>query len=145
MEADPLEVEVFLDDIKKGVGPLTAAYAVNWTQAKLNRLMRDSEFRELFDAAKEMRLESVEETFFRVANKGNVRAMETILFCHGQHHGWRPPTQRVEVNRTTKTESTIVVATVEAAKQLLAQADPAALQPGGALDIIDAEVVDDDG
>jgi hypothetical protein len=37
------------------------------------------------------------------------------------------------------------VATVEAAKQLLAQADPAALQPGGALDIIDAEVVDDDG
>jgi hypothetical protein len=66
--------------------------------------------------------------------------METILFCHAAHRGWRPPASRVDISHTSKIEVSLVSAAVEAARQLIATADPRALQPGGALDtIIDAD------
>lgn len=138
------EHEQFFQYIRDGAGKLNAALAVGWTPRQLNALLRDREFRELYDLALEESIESLEEVAYKLAKAGNTECLKLYLFCKAADRGWRPPTQRVAVDKNVKHEITVVASTVEAAKALLSQAEPAALQPGSPLDaIVDAEVVDD--
>lgn len=138
--------ERFLEYIRGGVQPLNAAFAVDWTPSELKRRMRDSGFMQLVEVAKERRIETIEERVFQLAMRKNPSrwAVELALFCQASDRGWRPPAQRIDVSRTSKVEVSLVQSVTEAARQLMMTADPAALQPGGVLDVIDAEVVEDD-
>lgn len=94
-QADPADVLEFLSYIKGGAGHMTAAYAVDWTPAKLRRLMADPEFVAAINEAETMLIESIEEKAAKLALNGNTRMIELILFCKARDRGWQPPTQRV--------------------------------------------------
>jgi hypothetical protein len=139
-------VERFLTFIQGGVGLLNAGLAVDWSPAETRRRMKDPDFRELVETARERRTETIEQRVYELAmqDKPSRWAVELALFCQASERGWRPPTQRVEVNRNVRVDLTQVAATVQAAKELMMAADPAALQPGGALDAIDTTATDAD-
>jgi hypothetical protein len=138
--------EQFLAYVQGGVGELNAAFAVDWTPAELRRRKRDSGFQQLIEIARERRVETIEQRVYELASRKNPArwAVELALFCQAADRGWRPPAQRIDVSRTSKVEVSLVQSTVAAARELMMTADPAALQPGGALDIVDAEVIDGD-
>lgn len=145
--AEFTEVERFLEYIRFGYGPLNAGIAVGWTPADTRRRMKDTEFVSLVSTAREQRTETIEQRVYELAQKSNPSrwAVEMALFCQASDRGWRPPTQRLDVNRNTKVEHTVVLSTVEAVRQLVAANDIAALQPGmGTLDddIVEGEIVD---
>jgi hypothetical protein len=154
--APPLEIERFLDlirvhtevneDGETSIQPpmmeMTAAFAVGWTPRKLRALKKDPEFLQLIDEAKTLLIESVESMAYRNALRGNQRAIELVLFCHGQDRGWRPPAQRHEVLTEGKVEVSVIASVKEAVKATLATADIGELQRAR---IVDAEIVDDEG
>lgn len=137
--------ERFLEYRRLGIGRNNAAVAVGWSHAEMRKMLNDAGFAELEQIMLERRVESVEQRVWELASKENPSrwAVELALFCQAADRGWRPPAQRIDVSKTTKTEITLVHTAVAATLQVLESADPAALQPGGALDVIDAEVVED--
>jgi hypothetical protein len=137
--APPDEVWVFLELVREGAGEINAAYSVNWTGAKLKRLMKDPDFIEMITEAKGRRIEQIEEVAYKMAMRGNVRCIELTLFCQAADRGWKPPAQRHEVNQTGRIDVDIVMSVQEAARQMLQQGTLGQLSAP----IIDAEVVDD--
>lgn len=138
-----MRIETFLGRIYDGCGRMSAAVEVGWSPAELRSLMRDPEFADLVVAAEERRLESIEEVAFTMAREKNTKMVSFILERQGQHRGWGP-VQRIDVNRNVKVDITAKLSAVEALREVMRSgADIAALQPGGGLDVIDAEVVDD--
>jgi hypothetical protein len=108
----------FLTLVKSGAGPLTAAYALNWTPAKLKKLMSDPSFKEAYHHTLEMQVEGIEEVAYRLASRGNTRMIELILFNRAPER-WSPPTQRVKVESTKKVEVEIRDTAVDAARELI--------------------------
>ncbi len=133
--APPDEVLEFLELVRGGSGEVNAAYSVNWSPAKLRKMMRDGDFAELVQESKLRLVESLEETVVKRAMAGNVRCLELYLFTQAAERGWRPPTQRVDVRKeiTAKVE---VVAAVKAGllQALKEEGGVEALQQGGRLD-----------
>lgn len=140
------EAERFLEYRRMGVGRLNAAVAVGWTPAQLREKMRDDGFAEMESVMLERRVESVEQRVWELATapKPSRWAVELALFCQASERGWRPPAQRIDVSKTTKVEHNVVVTAVAAVKELMANADIAQLQPGGALDVIEVKPHEDD-
>lgn len=155
--ADPLEVEEFLSLLRISsvtddegnqhwqtpMGEMTAAMAVGWTPRKLKALKRDPEFVQLMTEAKELVLEAVESVEIRNALRGNQRAIEMYLFCHGQHRGWKPPTQRHEHKSEGRIEVNVVASIKEAVKAHALNGDIPVAQLQLAPPI-DAEIVEPD-
>jgi hypothetical protein len=140
---DPQEQQDFFEYLQAGVGAMNAAVAVGWTPRQLRRMLSDDEFSEMVDAVRERRIEGYEHALHEKAMAGNMVALQMVLYCQASDRGWRPPATRVALNRTTKVEVSLTTSVVEAARQVMATSDVAALQPGGALDdIVDAEIVD---
>ncbi len=134
-------VTEFLAYLEAGQGPLTAAYAVDWTPNQLKARMADDEFAELVSYTQGRLTESIEEVVVDRAKAGNRWAVEMYLFNRAPDR-WSPPRQKVDVNRSSNVRVSLVASSVEAVRQLIAS-DPAALQPGGALDdIVEGEIVD---
>lgn len=133
---------MFLEALSCGRGQLKSALSVGWSPHKLRTLMKNPEFIELMDEARVMSIETIEERVYDLADRGNLAAATLVLYCQAADRGWRPPAQRVAVS----TQSTVKIELVEGAKaavmEQLRAGDIKALQPGGALDIEDAEVVD---
>lgn len=132
----------FLERIAGGGGPLNSALAVGWSPKQLRDMLKSADFREMLEDARERSIETVEEGVQKLARKGNLGAQQLILFCLGAHRGWRPPTQRVAVNSQTTVKIENVEGVKAAVLEALRSGEVKALQPGGALDIEDAEVVD---
>lgn len=131
----------FLEFIAKGQQPLHAAFAVGWTPKRMRTEMADPDFATLVADAANLVDESVVHAVLRQAQAGNMTAA-TFWLLNRQPNKWRD-VKRVEVTQTHRLDDSQVTAIASAAKQLLAEVGPQALQPGGALDVLDAEVVDD--
>jgi hypothetical protein len=137
---DSQELKRFLERVNSGVGELNAAIEVGWTPAELRKYQKDAEFRELVQVCMDQRLERVESKAFELAERGQMRAIELVLFCKGAHRGWHPPTQKVSVERTETVKVEMVHSIKAAALQVLqTEGAIAALQSGA----IEASVVDD--
>lgn len=132
----------FLEHIANGQQPLHAAFAVGWTPATLRKEMNDQNFADLVADATHLVDETVVGALLRQAKAGNMTAIQFWLL-NRQPTKWRD-VKRVEVQQTTSMEIGVVHSITEAARRLLEEHGPQALQPGGALDIMDAEVVDGD-
>lgn len=141
--AHPVDVLEFLESLADGVGQLNAALAVGWSPKKLRDLMRDQSFLDMMEESRIRKLESVEEVVYRLAQRGNLAAATLILYSHAADRGWRPPAQRVAVSSQTTVKVEIVEGAKAAVLEQLRTGSIKSLQPGGALDIVEAEVVED--
>jgi hypothetical protein len=141
-EREAVQHQQFFDLLRTGVRPIHAAVEVGWSPAKLRQLMKDRDFTELMHIAEEMLDETVEESLYHTALKGNFRAQQMWLL-NRQGKRWRD-VRHIEVNSTERLEVGVVLGVKQAAAELLRSQGVSAFQPGGELDIVDAEVVDDD-
>jgi hypothetical protein len=139
----------FLHWVSKGRGPLNAALAVGWSPRFLTDQMKVQDFVELYDEARLRLIESVEEQAYAAALRGNITAIQLVLYCQANDKGWRPPTQRLSVTQQSQVRVELVEATKAAAVELMRSHGVEALQIGGPLDdlddeeIVDAELVDE--
>lgn len=141
LQWDPTKIEDFIEYVANGVGPLTAALAVDWTPKMLADFMGDESFRELVLWAEERKIETIEEVCFEKAKKGNTTLIQFYLLSKGAHRGWRPPTQRVAVNTQSEVRIEVVEAQREALLQIMRDQGIAALQP--TQDVIEVGEADD--
>lgn len=71
----------FLRYTSMGKGINTAALLVRWTPAKAQRLLRnDDGFMDLYQMAREVLIEDIEEVLVAKARGGHMRALEMVLF-----------------------------------------------------------------
>lgn len=131
----------FFELIADGAGPLNAALAVGWTPRKLRELSKNPEFAEMMLECQERCIESIEQKARELARKGNMTAIQLVLFCQAPERGWRPPTQRVAVSQNIQVKHEVVEAAKAAVLHAIDQRGVKALQPGGLDDIEEADVV----
>jgi hypothetical protein len=130
----------FLEKLAMGVGPYNAGIGLGWTPYKVDQLLRDDDFLALMHYVEMRKDETVETALYRAAAAGNMQAMQMWL------HARRPerwlPTRKLQIESHEQINVNVVMSVREAAKALLADHGPAALQQGGALDrIIDIDEV----
>ena len=126
-DKDTWELEMFLEEVRNGTGPLNAAIAVGWSPAKLRRLQKDEEFVELLDICKERRLEGYEKTLHDLADKGHFRALQMVLF-NERSDKWKD-VRHIEVERHDTLDVGVVVSVKQSALELLREQGVSALQP----------------
>lgn len=126
---DPTEVEEFLTLVKDGVGKLSAAVTVGWSPAELNQFLDNSDNEALVKASLEMRMEEVEQTVWRLAKKGNISAIQMVLYNFGTDRGWRPPQQQVRIDQKVEVTSADIEGVRAAVLETLRNEGAAALQP----------------
>lgn len=136
----PDEVMEFLEYVKGGVGPDTAAYACDWTPGQLKRLMADHDFQAAYRHTLNMQIETVEEVVYKLAMRGNTRMIELYLYNRSADR-WSPPTQKVKIDKTTHHSVELVGSAVEAVRQAISEQGAIAAIHAGALE---ARVHDDD-
>lgn len=136
-DKDIREIDAFLEDVRCGTGPTNAAIAVGWSPAKLRRLQNDPEFVELLNVARERRLESYEKTLHDLAEAGHFRALQMVLY-NLRGETWKD-VRHIQVTSNSQLDVGVVVSVKQSVAELIRENGVAALQPGGALDVVDAE------
>jgi hypothetical protein len=131
------ELDRFLEDVRCGTGPLNAAIAVGWSPAKLRSMQKDPEFVELLGIAKERRLEGYEKTLHDLADAGHFKALQMVLF-NERSERWKD-VRHIQMTASTQLDVGVVVSVKQSVAELLRENGVAALQSGGALDVIDVE------
>lgn len=141
-QIDLIERKEFLDKLVEGQRPLHAGLALGWSPAKINRVCAEPDMAEMIRVVDDYNDESVEMALLRTARAGNFSAQQFWLM-NRRPRLWQD-VRKVQVTKS-ETVSVEVVHSVKAATlELLREQGVAALQPGGGLDIVDAEVVSDD-
>ena len=135
---------VFLEAIRNGSGPINAGLSIGWTPEKTRKIMRDPDMVAAVADIREALTETLEERVIQLADRGNARMLELWLFCHAADRGWRPPTQRVQIGGGTTVRVEVVEAARQSALAIMEKHGVKALQPGGALDAGDDDIVDAD-
>jgi hypothetical protein len=140
MEALELtEKRMFLEKLQAGYGAHRAGQAIGWSPQHTDKVMREPDMVQLMDIINNMLDEDVERGIYIAARSGNVTAgMFWVL--NRQPEKWRD-TKKIVIERSDKVSVEIVHSVKQSALELLRAAGVQALQPGGALDIVDAEVV----
>lgn len=130
---NPVECQEFLGYLQLGFGPRRAGEAVGWSHLQIMAALDDEEFSELIAWSRQLIYEDIETVLLEKAKGGNQRAIEMVLY-NKKPDEWRPPTQRVKVDRLDAPDQRIVISVRHQIDELLASHGAAALQPGGALD-----------
>ncbi len=138
---DIVERDLFVELVADGTPEMLAGMEVGWTPRQTRLNLADPMFFEIVEAAKEMADGTIEHSLFVLAKKGNLGAIQMWLY-NRQSGKWKD-VKRIEVQSEHHHSVSLVSATKTALAELIREAGPAALQAGGPLDIIDAEVVDD--
>lgn len=138
---DPVQCQDFLSWIQMGYGPKSAGEAVGWTHLQIIAVLDDDEFGELIKWSQDLLYEGIEQVLIEKAQHGNQRALEMVLY-NKRPDQWRPPTQRVKIDRHDTIDQRIVVSLRDQVAVLLEKYGPAALQPGGILDAIETTATD---
>lgn len=132
----------FMEKVKLGVPLLHAALDVGWSRTKLDRLMRDKDFREQVEDVSTYRDESVEMVLYQKALTGHTESIKMWLE-NRRPERWRQA-QKVDVQLSGGVSIAVVEANRETLRALIEQHGSvavAALGPGS--DILDAEVIED--
>jgi hypothetical protein len=131
------ELDSFLEALRNGVGPLNAAVAQGWSPAKLRRIQKDPEIAELIMMARERRLEGYEETLHSMANAGHFKALQMVLF-NERSERWKD-VRHIQMTANTQLDVGVVVSVKQSVAELIRENGVAALQAGGALDVLEVE------
>ena len=133
------QVSEFLEAVRVGTGPLNAGIAVGWSPAKVRRLMKDEDFVEMVEVAKERMLESIEQVLYEMSLRGHFKALQMVL--HNERSDrWRD-IKHIQIDKRETLDVGVVVSVKRAALETLREQGVAALQP--APEIIEATVVDE--
>lgn len=131
---------LFLEKLQAGYGPLRAGQAgPGWSPQHTEIVMRDPDMQQLIQIIENMKDEDVERGVYIAAKTGNVTA-GMFWLLNRRKEQWKD-TKKIVVERSDKVSVEIVHSVKQSALELLRQAGVPALQPGGALDIVEAEVV----
>lgn len=134
--------ERWIAALSRGVGPMAAGAEVNWSPAKVKRLISDPDIANIMQDIEDAKDEHAEYRLFQSVDAGNMTAIQMWLY-NRRPDRWRDIKKIVTETHVTA-DHTVVINIREAVGSLLRDNGVAALQPGGALDeIIDAEVVSD--
>jgi hypothetical protein len=137
------EKKMFLEKLRAGYGKYTAGQSVNWSPQHTDKVMADPDMIQIVDIVENMLDEDVERGIYIAARSGNVTAgMFWVL--NRRPERWKD-TKKITIERSDKVSVEIVHSVKQSALELLRAAGVPALQPGGALDIVDAEVISDTG
>ena len=120
------DIQVFLEDVRTGTGPLNAGIAVGWSPAKVRRLLNDEEFSELYHTAKERLHETIEKTLYQMAQAGHVKAMQMVLY-NERSDRWKD-VRHIQVEQHSTLDIGVVESVKVAARELLREQGVAALQ-----------------
>lgn len=133
----------FLEQIRRGVGRLTAAASVNWSPKRLDTELLDPDFAEAVDMMLEMRDEAVVEAAWRAAVvRGNATMIQFWLF-NRRPDEWKDPRTRDAAVGASNVDAQIVAAAVAAIRQT-AMAEAARTLAGvGRPPEIEGEVIED--
>jgi len=138
---DIVERELFLELIADGIPVNLAGFQVAWTPKQVKANLADPDFAEMVAAAEDRMIDSIEKALVDLARNKNLGAIQMVLY-NKRPTLWKD-VRRIEV----KSEHTVNIGEISAAKaavmQLLREHGTHALQPGGGLDVIDAEIIDD--
>lgn len=141
-ERDLSKFDRWIEALGRGIGPLAAGAAVNWSPAKIRRLLSDPEVANFVQDIEEAKDEHIESRLYQSADAGNMTAIQMWLY-NRRADRWRD-VKRIVTETHVTADHTVVVNIREAVGSLLRENGVAALQPGGSFDrIIDAEVVGD--
>lgn len=141
-ERDLAKFEVWADALSRGLGPLEAGAQVNWSPAKVRRLLADANIANFISDIENMKDERIEHRLFQGADAGNATLILAWLY-NRRPDRWKDVKRIVNETHVTA-DHTVVVNIREAVGGLLRTHGVAALQPGGELDrVIEAEVVGD--
>lgn len=136
-----IERKEFLDKLVEGQRPLHAGLSLGWSPAKINRITSEPDMAEMISVIDDFNDESVEMALLRTARAGNFSAQQFWLM-NRRPRLWQD-VRKVQVTRSESVSIEVVHSVKAATLELLREQGVAALQPGGALDIVDAEVVND--
>lgn len=138
---DIVERELFLELVADGMPVTSAGFECGWTPFQTRRNLADGSFAELVRFARTRAVDSVEHMLFKAAKKGNLSAMQMILY-NERPDQWKD-TKRIEVRSDININVTEIKAAKEVTLQLLKERGVLELQPGGILDVESSE--DGDG
>lgn len=131
---------LFLEKLQAGYGPLRAGQAgPGWSPQHTEIVMRDPDMQQLISIIENMKDEDVERGIYIAAKTGNVTA-GMFWLLNRQKEKWKD-TKKIQIERSDRVSVEIVHSVKQSALELLRAAGVGALQPGGALDIIEGEVV----
>lgn len=134
---DIVERELFLELIADGTPSNLAGYEVGWTPRQIRKNLADPMFKEMIDSATDRMIDSVEKAMVLLAKKGNLGAQQMVLY-NLRPDKWKD-LRRIEVKTEVHISTSELNAAKETAIALLRSHGAMALQPGGALDVIDAD------
>lgn len=140
-----LQKKDFMEQVKLGVPAIHACFDVGWTVSRLNKLMRDKDFRNEVEECCTYRDEAVELVLYQKAIAGHTDSVK--MWLENRLPDRWADKKRLEVQHSGGVAVAHIDATTEALKALLI--DPltrgeavAALGPGGILDVEEVDVDD---
>lgn len=124
--------------VMSGVPRNLAGLEVGWTLRQCRLEFSDPDFAEMIDGAEELRDDGVEAALYHLAGKGNLGAIQMILF-NRRASDWRD-VKRIEVHSEHKVNLGEVASVKQALKEMLREGAVGELQPGGVLDVESEEI-----
>ena len=134
------EKELFLEKLVQGFEPLNAGLSIGWSPAHTKRVTTDPDMISLIATVRDIHDGDVRRSLLLQTMAGNMTAIQMWLY-NRRPDEWKD-TKRIVVERSEKISIELVHSVKQSALELLREAGVAALQPGGPLDIIDAEVIE---
>lgn len=131
------EKKLFLEKLQGGYGPHRAGQSIGWSPQHTDVVMRDPDMIQLIQIIGDMLDEDVERGMYIAARSGNVTA-GTFWLLNRRKENWKD-TKRIVIERTETVSIEMVHSVKQSALELLQAAGVRALQPGGALDVIDVD------
>lgn len=137
------EKKMFLDNLMMGMGPVPAGLMIGWSPQHIDHMIRDPDMGQIIDTIESYKDQTVEEALYKNARTGNVTAQQVWLYNRVPSK-WRD-TKRVIVESEKRISIEVIHSTRQVALELLESHGVHALQPGGALGVIEANATDADG
>jgi hypothetical protein len=135
------EKKLYLDKRVQGYGSQRAGQSIGWSPYRTAQMEKDPEIQQLLAIIEDMKDEDVERAMYIAAKSGNVTAGQFWLL-NRRPDRWRD-TKRIVVDHNERVSIEVVHSVKQSALELLQMTGVKALQPGGALGVIDAEIVED--
>jgi hypothetical protein len=131
------EKKKFLTNLQMGYGWQRAGQIIGWSPYHTEQVMKDPDIIQLLQIIEDMKDEDVERALYIAARSGNVTAASFWLLNRRKER-WKD-TKRIVVERDEKISIEVLHSVKQSALELLQAAGVKALQPGGALDVIDVD------
>lgn len=132
----------FFEKLKLGVPAIHAAFDVGWSPGKLNRLLRDKEFKAEMELAEVYRDEAVELVLYQKAVAGHTESVK--MWLENRLPDRWADKKRLEVQHSGGVAIGLIDATTAGLRAFLSESPDAiaALGPGGVLDVEEVDVDD---